>query len=638
MKIPAVYTCDFETLPIDKRPDYPPKPVGVSIREPGARKSRYWAWGHPSGNNCSLKDAKNALQAIWRPGNNMLCHNGKFDQDVAETHMGCPRLPALNMHDTMFLMYLRDPHARNIGLKPLAERWLGWAPEERDVVEDWAKANREYCLSKFFTKPFRPGAYIGYAPGEIVTPYAQGDTDRTLGLFKDSWDYVVKNGMLGAYQREQQVMPIFLDNERTGIRVDVRRLRKDVLLYRKTVGACDAWLRTRLKAKDLNLDNDTEIAEALARAKIIRDEDWVWTKGGANKAPQRSVSKVNLPPSVFKDPKVASALGYRNRAQTCLKMFMEPWLEQAERRNGWVSTNWNQVMGTEGGTRTGRPSTRDPNFLNISKTWDNNDDGYRHPEHLDIDPLPLVRRYLLPDKDEQWLHRDYQGQELRILAHYEDGPLMEAYKEDPWLDVHQHVADLIEATTKKSFTRKNVKIANFRIIYGGGAPATAAGIGCSLGEAKELLDAHGLALPSIKGRDGLTDQIKAMANRGEPITTWGGREYYVEPPSFNKKHGRVMTYDYKLLNYTCQGSAADVTKQALINYSSHPKRRGRFLVTVYDEINVSSGPKPKEEMAVLRESMECISEQLDVPLLSEGKWGNTWGDQKKFEEGKSAYE
>jgi hypothetical protein len=36
--------------------------------------------------------------------------------------------------------------------------------------------------------------------------------------------------------------------------------------------------------------------------------------------------------------------------------------------------------------------------------------------------------------------------------------------------------------------------------------------------------------------------------------------------------------------------------------------------------------------------MEVISEQLDVPLLSEGKWGPSWGEQKKFEEGASKYE
>jgi len=645
MKCPAVNTIDFETKPIaGYRPDYPPVPVGVSIKLKG-KKSHYYAWGHPEGNNCTKADAQRALKAAWE--GDLLFHNAKFDYDVALTHMGAKPKPAEQLHDTVILAFLRDPHSRNLQLKPLAERYLNMPPEERDAVEDWVKANKAYCLEQHYMKPFKPGAYVAYAPVSIAGPYAKGDTDRTEGLFKDCWDEVINvHDMLASYRREQQVMPIFLDNERVGIRIALDQLRADVTMYRRFLQAADDWLRKRLKQKDLNIDSDADFAEALARNKIVRDEDWTWTKGGKNVAPQRSVSKVNLPPHLFKDQQVARAFGYRNRLATCLKMFMEPWLAQGEARGGWISTNWNLVRGEGGGTRTGRPSTSDPNFLNISKTWDNNDDGYAHPDHMGVDPLPLVRRYLLPDKDGLWLHRDYNGQELRLLAHFEDGPLMEAYRENPWLDVHQHVANLIEEKTGKTFTRKNVKIANFRIIYGGGAPATALGIGCSLAEAKDLLAAHGAALPSIKGRGGLTEEIKAMSKRGDPIITWGGRVYFVEPPSFSKKHGRMMEYDYKLLNYECQGSAADVTKQSIINYHNHPKRRGRFLVSVYDENNVSSpGAKSekarmaaaKEEMAVLRESMEMISDQLDVPMLSEGKIGTSWGDQVKFEEGPSAY-
>jgi DNA polymerase I-like protein with 3'-5' exonuclease and polymerase domains len=439
--------------------------------------------------------------------------------------------------------------------------------------------------------------------------------------------------MYEAYVREQRVMPIFLDNEREGIRIDVKKLRKDVKLYQAALQAADDWLRKRLKA-DISLDNDAQVLDALLKAKIVREDQLALTATG-----RFSISKKNLTPDMYADPKVASAFGYRNRLTTCLKMFMLPWLAQAEARgDGRISTNWNQVRGADGGTRTGRPSTRDPNFLNISKSWDNNDDGYAHPAFLSVLELPLVRRYLLPDEDELWLHRDYNGQELRLLAHFEDGPLLTAYRENPWLDVHQHVATLIEEKTGKAFARKQVKIANFRIVYGGGAPATASGIGCSIEEAKDLLKAHGAALPSVNGRGGLSEETKRIGRSGGCLYTWGGRAYYVEPPSFNKKHGREMTYEYKLLNYLCQGSAADVTKQAMINYHNHPKRRGRFLVQVYDEMNASSGPDPKSEMAVLRDSMEMVSEQLDVPMLSEGKSGKTWGDQKKYEEGKSRYE
>lgn len=632
MKLPKCTTVDFETDAIQGRPNYPPKPVGVSIKLPG-KASHYFAWGHPEGNNCSAADAKRALKSVWKRGEPILFFNSKFDVDVAETHLGLPRLNPEDYHDSMFMMFLRDPHARELGLKPLAERFLGEPPDEQDELKAWVLKNLRTADGKKIA-PSKWGAYISQAPGGLVGKYAKGDTDRTWNLFKDSWDYVINQHDMGeAYVREQRVMTIFLDNETQGIRIDVRRLRKDVKAYSAALDATDVWLRKRLKA-DISFDNDAHILEALLRAKVVLEEDLVLTATG-----KYSISKANLHPEMYRDRKVASAFGYRNRLTTCLKMFMIPWLAQAEARGDErISTNWNQVRGEKGGTRTGRPSCRDPNFLNISKQWDNNDDGYEHPAFLPVDPLPLVRRYLLPDEGEQWLHRDYNGQELRLAAHFEDGPLLQAYRDNPWLDVHQYVSDLIATTTGQQFYRKQVKIANFRIIYGGGAPATASGIGCSIDEAKALLAAHMKALPSLTGKGGLSQETKDIGKRGDCLYTWGGRAYYVEPPGFNKKHQRQMTYEYKLLNYLCQGSAADVTKQAMINYHTHPKRRGRFLVQVYDEMNVSSGPDAKAEMAVLRDSMEMVTEQLDVPMLSEGKWGKTWGDQKKFEEGPSKYE
>jgi DNA polymerase I-like protein with 3'-5' exonuclease and polymerase domains len=642
MRVPHVTTIDFETQSIEGRPNYPPKPVGVAIK-PWRKKGRYFAWGHPTGNNCTKAEAVAALKAVWGKGP-VLFFNGKFDVDVAETHLGMPRLTDTDIHDAMFIMFLRDPHARELGLKPLADRFLNTPPDEQDELKAWIMSHKKDLEAKYGVfKPSEWGAMISKAPGALVGKYAVGDVDRTEALFIDSWDWVInEHEMLEAYEREQKVMPIFLDNERVGIRIDVERLRKDIESYSAMLEAVDAWLRKRLKSASMSLDNDAQVLEALLRAGVVRENQLALTKTG-----RFSISKASLTPDMYADSKVASAFGYRNRLTTCLKMFMLPWLIQAEARgDGHISTNWNQVRGEKGGTRTGRPSTTNPNFLNISKTWDNNDDGYKHPSHLEVDALPLVRRYLLPDVDAMWLHRDYNGQELRVLAHFEDGPLMQAYRENPWMDVHQHVADLIETKTGKTFARKQVKIANFRIIYGGGAPATASGIGCSIEEAKSLLAAHGAALPSVNGRGGLSERIKKIAKDGGAIYTWGGRAYYVEPPSFSKKYGRHMTYEYKMLNYECQGSAADVTKQAMINYNEHPKRRGRFLVQVYDEMN-SSSPAAKAakarrdaaiaEMQVLRDSMEAVSKALDVPMLSEGKWGLTWADQEKFTEGASEY-
>lgn len=632
MKIPSCVVIDFETESIEDRPAYPPVPVGVSIQEPG-RKAKYFAWGHVTGgNNCKKADAVRALKTVWKL--NKLFWNAKFDVEVAMVHMGMPEPDWSTVHEGMFLLYLHDPHAPDLKLKPSSERLLGMAPEERDDVKEWLwdhrkqlKAEYDITFSRADSGKNTWARYICFAPGDVVGPYANSDCDRTYKLFRFLWEDVSSRGMIPAYERERQCLPIFLRNEMEGIRVDLTRLRKDVPMYQQALEDADKWLRKRLKA-DISFDNDADVAEALSNAGIVDDDQWEYTPTG-----KRSVSKKTLRPEQYNDAKVASVFGYRNRLSTCLKMFMLPWLRQAEARGGVISTNWNQVRQPGGGTRTGRPSTNNPNFLNISKTWDDKDDGYTHPAFLKLPELPLVRVYILPDKGCVFGHRDFNGQELRILGHYEDGALLEAYREDPLMDVHAFVKGLILDITGLDYHRTQVKITNFRRIYGGGAPATASALNVSIEDAKRLLAAHGKALPGIKD---LNAEIKAMVARGEPIVTWGGREYYVEPPKFDQRFGRHMTYEYKLLNYLIQGSAADITKQALINYDQHPKRRGRFLVTVYDEINASMPEKIwKQEMAILRDCMESI--ELDVPLLSEAKVGPSWGEAVKIKEEPSKY-
>lgn len=636
---PQVDVVDFETDPIEPRPHYPPRPVGVSIMEHG-KKPEYMAWGHYTGkNNCTEEQAARRLKALYRNGRRKLFHNSKFDIDVGEEHLDLPRLPWEAYDDTMFILFLLDPHSPDLKLKPSSERLLGVASDEQEEVNDWLWEHRKQLIAEFGIDRYtyfhggqekqlvnsrsKIGAFVAYAPGDIAGRYANGDTLRTAAIFKWGWPRVHDRGMMEAYDRERELLPILLDNERVGVRVDLPALRKDIKLFSAAAESADEWLRKRLKQPSLNLDSDADVAEALSRMGIIEDESWTLTATG-----NRSVSKKNLLPSMYTDPRVASAFGYRNRLNTCLKMFMRPWERQAGHRpDRHISTNWNQVRGTDGGTRTGRPSTSNPNFLNLSKSWHDKDDGYEHPAFIkSLTELPLVRRYILPDRDGVFCHRDYNGQELRLLGHFEDGALMRAYQENPRMDVHDFVRQLIADIAGLSYQRTQVKITNFRRIYGGGAPATAGALNVSIDVAKELLVAHGKALPGVKD---LSTQIVALARSGEPIVTWGGREYYPEPPRYDKRYGRDMTYEYKLLNYLIQGSAADVTKEAILRYHRHPKKIGRFLVTVYDEINVSA-PKAlaNAEMAVLKECMESI--ETDVAMLSDGKIGPNWAALKKF--------
>lgn len=625
-----VVTIDFETHGIKPLPDYPPKPVGVAIKYPG-RPGIYLAWGHPTKNNCTFEHAQKVLRAIWDSTYRVLFFSAKFDLAVALAHMGLPMLPWDRIDDAAIVQFLCDPHSKVNDLKGICEQLLNWPPEERDAVADWLWAHRRELVAKYGGKLTRAkkgengtGAWLWAAPGDVVGRYAIGDVERTWELFDWLWAYVEQWQMENAYNRERQILPIFLENERDGMRIDLPALEADILTYQAAFAHTDAWLRWRLSAPGLSFNDDQAVAQALTDAGVVDADKWVETATG-----ERSVSKDNLTPGMFNDLQVSQALGYRNRLETALKMFMLAWRDQAVRRGKpYVSTNWNLTRNPEGGTRTGRPSTNNPNFLNISKDFEGRPDGYTHPEFLGVPKLPLVRKYILPDEGHLFLHRDFNGQELRVYADFEQGKTFKAYLANPKIDIHQLIADEIKAMLPGTpLDRTKVKIINFRTIYGSGVPGLSKALMCSVADAKEFKKVHSKALPGMKD---LNDEIKRVIGRGQPIRTWGDRIYFVEPAGYSKKHKKHMDYLYKLLNYLVQGSAADITKQALIDWYYHPRRdpRTRFLVTVYDEINISCPIDVwEEQMALLAEVMEA--KRLEVPMLSDGKVGERWGELKK---------
>lgn len=630
-------TLDFETFPIAPRPEYPPRPVGVALKWPG-QTSSYLAWGHPTGNNTDLDHGREELRRVWDSGLPILCHHAKFDIAVATERLGLPMPPWERIHDTMFLAFLADPHG-DLGLKDLAEDLLNWPPEERDRLaewvadhtaallaaypwnRDWDKKEQRFKNPKRIT-PSKVGKWIFAAPGDVVAPYACGDTDRTEALFKHLMPVIEEHCMGRAYDRERQLMPILMENERLGMRADVNGLGRDTEIFGAAFDKAEQWLRQELRASGLNFDADDDVSSILLQRGIVPAENWTETESG-----KLATNKEALRPEHFSGPNgaaISQALGYRNRLKTCLDMFMRPWLAQADSYGGYITTNWNQVRDPRNGTRTGRPSTDKHNFLNISKDFETKrDDGYEHPAWLQVPNLPLCRKYILPDPGEVFLHRDFAGQEMRVFAHFEQGDLWEKFNAKPDLDPHEFIGEELMRVAGREIERTRVKALNFQGLYGGGIPALQAKLRCSAREAKELKAFHDRALP---GRKILNEEIARIIRRGDPIRTWGGRLYYVEPPRFDKKRGRHMTYDYKLINYEVQGSAADLTKESIIDwYYNAPRKNSRFLLTVYDETNISAPPEhARYEMELLRLAMEV--DRLTVPMLSDGKKGPTWGD------------
>ena len=643
-KAPVVICIDFETESIQARPKYPPKPVSLALKWPERRDYLLMSWGHgdgskAAGNNCTEKEARGEYKKARDSRYPMLFQNGMFDQDVAEIAWDIPLLPWERYHDTMFLLALWDPHAKSLGLKESAERLLGIPPEEQDRMYAWITAN----IPEARQKPSTASAYISHCPYQIVKPYHKGDLTRTGGLFNCLYPLVIDVGMGEAYDRERKLMPILLRNARRGMRVDVDALERDLPAMKAGVEKVDNWLRKHLG--DINIDSDKQLGEALYSKGIVTD--FARTKTG-----KLSVSNKSLTVGKFKDKNVYQALTYRGKMSTSISMFIEPWLDLAQ-YDGLLHGDWSQVRrdkasGGQQGARSLRIICSKPNLLNIPKKWRRAvTAGYIHPTFVKVPELPFMRKYVLPSKGKRWGRRDYNQQEVRLFGHFEDGLVMQGFLNDPKFDMHEGVREaeehaLVSAGLRTEFSRDDAKGTVFGAFYGQGLRGLMESLKLRDPEDKAVgqLVHHALhaAVPSIKD---LSKQLMELAKdksadypNGHPIRTIGGRLYYCEPPQYSEKYGRDMTFEYKLISYLIQGSGADVIKEAIIRYDEHPKRQEDMNVTVYDEIDIDvpmSKSGAKQEMRVLKECM-LDSIPCDVPLLSDGEVGPSWGDLKPWED------
>jgi DNA polymerase-1 len=444
------------------------------------------------------------------------------------------------------------------------------------------------------------GAYISRAPGGLVGEYCIGDVDRTFALYEYLYPYIADNFMMQAYNRERELMPILLQAERFGIKVDIGPMQRDLAMYEQAYETVSTELMGLLG--DINYNSGAQLRDALLSKGLADESKFLRTEKG-----NISVSADSLAGAV-EHPQLLALLGYRGALKTCLTTFLRPWEAMAS-GTGRIHTTWHQTRGEteKGGTRTGRLSSSHPNFTNVPNP-------FNRELPMGLPDLPMMRQYLLPEDGHVWLKRDYSSQEVRALAHFEDGALMEQYRKNPNLDPHQFAAELITDLTGNSLSRSDTKRIAFSILYGSGIAALAADLGVSNYEAKQFKELYLAAFPGVRD---LSSDIKLRGRQNLPVRTIGGRLIYAERGA----NGR--DFSYKLLNHLIQGSAADITKQGLINH--YNAGGAQLLALVHDEINVTCPiGRWGVESEKLRMAMADIN--IDVPLTSDMYVGRNWED------------
>lgn len=589
---------DFESAAIQPRPAYPPKPCGIAWYD--GTNSGYYAWGHPQGNNAIEGPTKQAIEAAMAQADKIVMHNAMFDGAILEEQWGLT-VPWAKVEDTMVQAFIDNPHGE-LALKPLAEQHLGLPPDERDAVKEWLIA-QGVCRD---TKGW--GAFISYAPGDLVGTYAIGDVVRTYALYQHymhKWED--KPWLLAAYRQEMDLMPHVLRMDQQGVAIDTVALRADTAAARAELEYLDNEI-SRILGRPVDVDSNDDLANAIEAAGL--------SKGfGVTATGRRSVAKDSLLEAVS-DPMLLGHLLVRNSLATCIRTFMMPWLEQATQTGGRLFIKFNQVRNySETGARTGRFSSS-PNLQNVPDEWEklrSQLDKIGYELHA---PMPRVRKYLIADEGNILIGRDYSAQEVRLLAHFAGGQLLKVLQDNPEEDVHMIAANIA------GITRKVAKTLGFAVLYGAGVGRIAESLYISVDAAERIKKQYLNALPEIKS---LQSEVQYRGRTHQPITTLGGRQYYAEEPKVVA--GRMRTFEYKLTNYLIQGSAADQTKRAMLNYAKQTKH-GRLYLSVHDEILIECPIEHQDEEAALLE--QCMNgsyaDTLDYIIISTEARGRSYAD------------
>jgi DNA polymerase I-like protein with 3'-5' exonuclease and polymerase domains len=205
--------------------------------------------------------------------------------------------------------------------------------------------------------------------------------------------------------------------------------------------------------------------------------------------------------------------------------------------------------------------------------------------------------------------------------------VVDAYETDSNSDFHQTVADMAQ------IPRSQAKTINLGLFYGMGKAKLQAELGVTKEKAAELFNTYHARVPFVKQ---LMEKASNRAqDRGQIRTLLGRlcRFHLWEPNSFGmhkamshedalREHGPGIrrAYTYKALNKLIQGSAADMTKKAMLELY---KEGIVPHIQIHDELDLSieSESQAKKVIEIMENAVS-----LEVPNKVDYESGNNWGE------------
>jgi len=588
--------------------------VGIAVAVDGW--SGYYPIAHEGGGNLDQDKVMSWIKEICAAPNTKIFHNAMYDVcwlRAAGVKINGPII------DTMVMASLIDENRLWYTLNSVAFDYLGETKREAELnaaAQSWG---------------IDPKSEMYKLPAMYVGNYAEKDAQLTLKLFKVLNKEIENQKLKEIFKLESELFPCLVDMKFKGVRVDIEKAQK--LKQQLTIQEKDLLMKVKQET-----GIDTQIWAARSIASVFEKLGLSYEKTEKSNAP--SFTKNFLQEHQHPVVKMIAKAREINKAHTT---FIDTIINYEH--NGRIHADINPIRSDAGGTVTGRFSYSNPNLQQIPAR--NKELG------------PMIRSLFIPEQGHKWGCFDYSQQEPRLVVHYaaKTEPIcfdesvvkiVEKFKENT-VDFHQTVADMAK------ISRSQAKTINLGLFYGMGKAKLQAELGLATkGEAESLFNQYHDNVPFVKE---LMNYTSRLADEDGSITTLLGRRCRfdkweidefkagVMKPSYNKKEEaetqfkkqwlekypeadetkivpRVKrAYTYKALNKLIQGSAADMTKKAMLDLY----KEGIIPhIQIHDELDISV--KDDNQAKKIINIMENAVADIAIPNKVDYESGSNWGD------------
>ena len=598
--------------------------VGIAVAVKGWKA--YYPIAHEEGPNMDRKQVLDWFTDVCALPAKKIFHNAMYD--VCWIRKLGIKINGL-ITDTMIAASLIDENRFSYTLNTLSWAFLKKGKNEAKLIQA-AKS-----------RGLDPKADMWRLPAMEVGEYAEADAELTLELWQYFKKIIEEQKLQNVFNLETDLFPCLVDMRFLGVRVDVEKAHK----LKQQLAVQEEMLLLQIK-KECN--QEVQLWAAASIAKAFDNLNLKYELTVKTKTPSFTKNFI----TTHKHPVVqmiAEARKINKVRTTCIDTIID------HEHCGRIHAGINQIRSDDGGTVTGRFSYSNPNLQQIPAR----------------DPVtgPMIRSLFIPEENCKWGCFDYSQQEPRLVAHYalkfelpSVNTIADSYDSDPSTDFHKIVAEMAE------IPRTEAKTINLGLFYGMGKAKLQAELGVTKEKADELFDKYHSKVPFVKQLMNKATrvaenkgQVKTLLERRcrfpkyEPIlkgTDWGkyvpaedeqrmlqlqnmgewlkddDGEFILDDKTKEKKknywhkNDKRRAFTYKALNKLIQGSAADMTKQAMVKLH---KEGILAHIQVHDELDFSIESQKQAD------KIKDIMEQaviLEVPNKVDDEYGPNWGEIK----------